>query len=222
MHITHTLGHFKISVAEYWILNRLYVFLTQSYVHYTSFVQRYLISWYSNILTTLHGRLIYCFSDIGEPLWTKYFWFHRTVRSYFTGITGIRPWWLLRQTYIQTKWRGWEVSLCSMHIHVSVILCWGCKTLRQCSTLHFSGIANTFLSRLRLSSEIYNTGSTLLQGYVMAEIELRMYYWLPIELRPSVFCEGELKGLHDCCFLWRWKEKASRRYYSSAKEKRRT
>jgi hypothetical protein len=69
--------------------------------------------------------------------------------------------------------------------------------------LHFSGIANTFLSRLRLSSEIYNTGSTLLQGYVMAEIELRMYYWLPIELRPSVFCEGELKGLHDGCFLWR-------------------
>ena len=37
----------------------------------------------------------------------------------------------------------------------------------------------------------------------MAEIELRMYYWLPIELRPSVFCEGELKGLHDGCFLWR-------------------
>jgi len=45
MHTIHTLGHFKISVAEYRILNRLSFFpLTHSYAHYASLQQRYLIS----------------------------------------------------------------------------------------------------------------------------------------------------------------------------------
>jgi len=45
-------------------------------------------------------------------------------------------------------------------------------------------------SPLWLESEIHNTGGALFQGYIRAEIELRMY-WLHIELRPCVYVSGD-------------------------------
>jgi hypothetical protein len=80
----------------------------------------------------------------------------RAVRSYFVGITG-NVLGDCKGTYIEINRRGWEVLPRFMHILVSVIRCWGCKTLCQCSTLRSSGIANTFLSsRLWLDCEIGN------------------------------------------------------------------